>query len=242
MRSRVFDPRSSAKFIILVALAFIAVLWLPTVSAANSQPLLRPDPLAVGLKSGEEGTVSILVDNAEQMYGVEFHLQFDPNVVQVVDADSSKPGVQVAAGDWLNNTFVAVNKADNETGKIDFAVTRLNPAPPVSGSGVIATITFKAKNNGTSPLKVEKEIIASREGNEIKSVWQDGAIGVSPLGVAPSVNQTTHSGSEPSESSQPSQALPVREIVLLGAAGLGVLAFMGALIVAVAAIFVFRRR
>ena len=243
MLNRIFDSRPSARFIILFALTFVAALGLPRDTAADSQTLLRPDPLSVGLKSGEQGAVSILVDNAQQMYGVEFHLQFDPDVVEVVDADSTKPGVQIKPGDWLSNTFVAVNKVDNETGKIDFAVTLLNPAPPVSGSGPIATITFKAKNDGNSPLKVDKEIIASREGNEIKSVWQNGAIGVSPLGAAPGVDQTTHSGSGgPSESSQSSQALPVREIVLLGAAGMGMLAFIGALIVAVAAIVVFRRR
>lgn len=243
MLKQIFKTKLLSKTGVLCALglAFIMVLCLPQASAANSQTSLRPDPLSIGLKSGEQGTISMRVDNAEGMYGIEFHLQFDPNVVEVVDADASKPGVQIMPGDWLKNTFVAVNKADNTVGKIDYAVTLLNPAPPVSGSGAIATITFRAKSNGTSPLKVEKEIIASRDGKEIKSVWQDGAIGVSPLGIAPGVDQTPHSGSEPSESAQPSQALPIREIVLLGAAGLGVLAFIGALVV-VAALVIFRRR
>jgi len=241
---KMFDPIHRLKTLrwrdVLVALG-IALLagMLPQTSSANPQTLFHPDPQSIGLKSGEQGSISLRVDDAQNMYGIEFHLTFDPNVVEVVDADASKPGVQIAPGDWLKNSFVAVNKADNAAGKIDYAVTLLNPAPPLSGSGTIATITFKGKNNGTSPLKVQKAILASRDAKEIKSEWQDGAIGVSPFGNAPGVSQTTHSGDE---SSQPSEGLPIREIVLLGAAGMGVLVFIGAVFIAVVAIVLVRRR
>ena len=227
--------------IILLALMLCLGLWSDT-SAAEAPTILHPDPLSLGLRSGDQGVISIRIDNVQNLYGVEFHLKFDPNVVQVVDADSSKPGVQIAPGDWLKNTFVAVNKVDNTAGTIDFAVTLLNPAPPISGSGVVATITFSAKGNGSSPIQVEKAIIASRDGKEIKSSWQDGAIGVSPLAIAPGVSQTTHGGSGPSESTSSSQAMPVREIVLLGAAGIGVLALLGAVVLAIGAVIIFRRR
>lgn len=224
----------------LIALAIALLVGMfPQPSSANPQTLLHPDPQSIGLKSGEQGSISLRVDDAQNMYGIEFHLTFDPNVVEVVDADTSKPGVQIKPGDWLKNSFVAVNKADNAAGKIDYAVTLLNPAPPVSGSGTIATITFKGKNNGTSALKVQKAILASRDGKEIKSEWQDGAIGVSPFGTAPGVSQTTHSGDE---SNQTSEGLSIREIVLLGAAGVGVIVFVGAIFIALVAILVVRRR
>lgn len=219
-----------------LALGLVVALT-PSVTVADPQTVLHPDPLSIGLRAGDEGSVSIIADDVQNMYGVEFHLQFDPNVVEVVDADGSKPGVQIKPDVWLKNSFVAVNKVDNGAGKIDYAVTLLNPAPAVSGSGTIATITFKAKNNGVSPLKIQKAILASREGKEIKSAVQDGAIGVSPVGVAPPADQTKRGGEE----SESSQGLPMREIVLVGIAGVGVLVFLGALAV-VAGIFIFRRR
>jgi hypothetical protein len=241
MSVRSTKPYLKVSILGALALALAITLCQSQVSAAQ-QTLLHPDPPSLGLKSGEQGSISILVDAAQNMYGIEFHLKFDPNLVEVVDADPSKAGVQIKPGDWLKNTFVASNKADNGAGTIDYAVTLLNPAPAVSGSGTVAAITFKAKGNGTSPLKVQKAILASRDGKEIKSSWQDGAIGVSPLGIAPSVDQTARTGSESTDSTQPSQALPTREIVLLGAAGLGVVVFFGALALAVVAFVVFRRR
>lgn len=226
--------------VVLIALV-IALLagLLPQTSSANPETLLHPDPQSIGLKSGEQGSISLRVDDAQNMYGIEFHLTFDPNVVEVVDADASKPGVQIASGDWLKNSFVAVNKADNAAGKIDYAITLLNPAPPVNGGGTIAKITFKGKNNGTSPLKVQKAVLATRDAKEIKAQWQDGAIGVSPFGTAPGVSQTTHTDDE---SSQTSEGLPIRQIVLLGAAGIGVIVFVGAAFIALIAIIFVRRR
>jgi Cohesin domain len=227
-----------------VALVILALgLW-PAAASANPQAVVRPDPLSLGLRSGGEGSLSIRVDNVESMYGLEVHLTFDPNVVQVVDSDPSKAGVQLKPGDWLKGGFIAVNKADNAKGTIDYAITLLNPAPPVSGSGVVATITFQAKNSGTSPLKIIKAILATREAKEIQSELQDGAIGVSASGQAPVVQQPKGNNAQPSSGASapnPSSALPVPEILLVGVAGVGVLAFLGALLF-VGAILVFRRR
>ena len=139
---------------------------------------MRPDPPSLTLRPGEQGTIAIRVDNAADVYGVELHLRFDPALVEVVDAQPGQPGTQIAAGDWLAQGFAAVNKADNTAGTIDYAVTLINPAPALSGGGAVAVITFKGKAAGTSPLTVQKAIIASRQGKEIASQWQNGAITV----------------------------------------------------------------
>lgn len=229
--------------VVLGMLAILATGIVPASLAASPQVIVRPDPLSLGMRSGDRGSISIRVDNAQNLYGLEFHLSFDPNIVEVVDADSSKPGVQLEAGGWLKGGFAAVNKADNAKGTIDYAVTLLNPAPPINGGGIVATISFKAKKDGTSPLKIVKAILATREAQEINSQWQNGAIGVSILGQAPQVQVTTGNGNEqPSGGAvPPSSSLPTSNILLIGAAGVGVLGFFGALVL-VAAILVFRRR
>lgn len=232
--------RSSRWSVLFIALSVIlAVSAVPIATAENSNAILRPDPLSLGLKPGDQGSMVIRVDDVQNLYGLEFHMSFDPSIIEVVDADPAKSGVQIQQqNDLLKNSFVAVNKADNAAGTIDYAVTLLNPAPPVSGGGPVAIITFRAKGNGTSPLKVDKAIFATRKAEEIKSVWQDGAIGVSPLGQAPEVKPIAEL---PNTSSSPASQVPIFQIALLGAAGLGMLAFFGALVL-VLAIVVIRRR
>ncbi|MGB8644403.1 MAG: cohesin domain-containing protein [Anaerolineae bacterium] len=228
------------------ALAIFAIAFSPASTRANSQATVHPDPLALGLKSGDQGTLAIRIDNAESLYGVELHLSFDPQVVEVVDTDSAKEGAQLKPGDWFKGGFVAVNKADNAKGTIDYAVTLLNPAPALSGSGTVATITFKGKNNGTSPLTITHAILATRQAQEIKADWQNGAIGVSLLGQAPQVQvttsgpSTTNAGNSNSQGAPASSALPTN-LILIGVAGLAILGFLGALVL-VGALFILRRR
>lgn len=213
--------------------------------AANGNAVVHPDPLSVGLKSGEAQDVSIRVENVQDMYGVELQIKFDPKVVQVKDADDSKDGTQIAVGEWLQDGFVAVNQADNAKGTISFAATLLNPAPPLSGDGDAATITFRAKADGTSPLKISKALLATRDATEIKSSVQDGAIGVSLLGQAPAVQKNNNSAPKSNASSNNNTNAPAlpgtTSLLLLGAAGIGVLAVVGAVVVLLGIVLLRRR-
>jgi hypothetical protein len=152
---------------------------------AKADTLVRLEPATVGLRPGEQATVVVRVENVASLYGLEFHLQFDPKFIEIIDANPDKADVQIGEGDFLKGGFVAVNRADNKTGAIDFAVTLLNPAGPVDGSGVIASITIKALAEGTSPLKIVQAILATRDATEIHSLWQDGAVQISGSGKTP---------------------------------------------------------
>lgn len=218
--------------IVLFSLGVVLICLTPNVNAANSQTLIRPDPLAIGIKKSETQPVSIRIEGAQEMYGIEFHLRFDPKVVQVQDADKDKKGVQIATAQWVADGFVAANQVDNKRGTIDYAVTLLNPAPALNGDGVVATIQFKAIGDGTSPLQVSHALLATRDAQEIQAEWQDGAIGVSALGQAPVVKSNSNSNKQSNNSNSKSEsfALPLN-LLLLGAAGIGVFAFAGALVV-----------
>ena len=64
------------------------------------------------------------------------------------------PGVQVAPGDFLSADFVVQNRADNQAGTIDFAVTQLNPSKTKSGSGTLFTVYFQGiAADKTSPAE-----------------------------------------------------------------------------------------
>ena len=165
------------------------ILALPDIPAMaqNNQTVLGFDPLALGLKPETQGTVNVVVKNVQNLYGIEFQLAFDPNILEVVDANAVEEGVQIKPADRWKNGFVAVNKVDNGSGRIDFAATLLRPALPASGDQTIVTITFAARKTGTSALSVESAILSTRNAEVISFVKQAGKIGVSPSGNAPTM-------------------------------------------------------
>ncbi len=81
-----------------------------------------------------------------------------------MDADAGTDGTQIALGSFLSNDFVAQNIADNAAGKVDFGVSQMSPHGPVSGNGVLAKITFRAKAAGTANLAFSSVLLADASG------------------------------------------------------------------------------
>jgi hypothetical protein len=192
----------------------------PTV-AQDSNAVLRFAPSALGLMPGAQGTVNVVVENVHNLYGLEFQLDFDPNIVEVIDANPDEDGVQIKPADWWKDGFVAVNKVDNGSGRIDFAATFLRPALPASGNQLVATITFAGMKTGISALSIDSAILSTRSAEVIPFTKQNGKIGVSSNGQAPDANASTRSAG----------AAPGRQ-ALAGAAILALLAALGVFIYA----------
>lgn len=232
--------RRLVMWILLVTIFLgVGMVGLIPAAMANSGAIVRPDPLSLGLKPGAEKTVTLLFEDVQELYGIEVHLTFDSKLVEVVDADPDKPDVQIQSEDWLKDGFIAANRADNAAGKIDFAATLLNPAPPVNGSKSFAQITFRAKNDGTSPLKIEQVILTTRDAQVIPSQQQNGQLGVSEQGQPPVMGSSdTPPAPQPDEQSG---LFNLRSGLLVSVAGCGVFAFIIALLVVVGVIL-WRRR
>jgi LysM repeat protein len=126
--------------------------------------------------------VAIRVENVTNLYGVQINLSFDPALLQVVDADPVMAGVQVELGPFLNPDHIAVNEVNPSTGFIDFAYSSMAPTP-VSGSGVVATITFQGVAPGTSSLTFNQILLADIDGNPIPITQENGQVTVG--GAAP---------------------------------------------------------
>lgn len=124
--------------------------------------------------------------NAINLYGAEIHLIFDPALFAVEDADPAQPGTQVGLGPLLtsNAHFVALNRADNRTGRIDLAITQLNPTAPVSDSGVLARINLRVLAPSIGSLHITSATLADRNGTVIPATTQDGTVLIGPPAVA----------------------------------------------------------
>lgn len=138
----------------LLTLLGASATWADT----GARVYLQPVPAESGLVA-----VDVMAENVIDLYGLELHLKYDPAVLEAQDGKSDQEGVQVEPGALLpvDQGFVVANKADQGEGKVTYAITLLNPAPPVNGSGPIARLTFKTLQNTPSTINVEQAILVS---------------------------------------------------------------------------------
>ncbi len=146
---------NSSRFILLFSLiSLVLLLSAPAALAqAATRLYLQPVQSAAGVL-----TVDVMAENVTDLYGLEIHLKYDPATLETQDVNSDQTGLQVEPGTLLpvDKGFVIANKVDQAAGKITYAVTLLNPAPPVSGAGSIARITFKILQNIPSTVEIEQ--------------------------------------------------------------------------------------
>jgi hypothetical protein len=139
---------------------------------------LQVVPQVTQLAVGETSTFDLTIDEIADLYGVEVHLRFDPEALEVVDADPSTAGIQVQSGTFPAPDFVVQNQADNDAGTIDYTVVQLPPSEPGSGSGVAAVVTFRAKQPTVSRIEIESFVLADTTGHSIGAVHRDGQVRV----------------------------------------------------------------
>ncbi len=189
-----------------------------TMWAAGVSPVFPETALATTLKQG--GTtvtisppqvsltcpatqkVDILIGDVEQLFGVDLKVSFDPNVVEVVDADVNAPGVTVQPGNLPDVSggqgLVQENTVDVATGTINYAAIRLAPAQPQDGSGIIASVTFKAIGSGTTVIKLAAVALADATALPISATLTDGEIDVTCDGEPVATRTPTATATRPS--------------------------------------------
>ena len=161
---------------LIAGLPFTSVLAAGLLSAGTVAQLV---PATQTIAAGATTTVTFHVANVENLYGYQAEIAFDPAVVQVVDANPSMTGVQVALGSWLQPDFVFRNEADNSAGTIMLALSQLAPSAAVSGSGDLATITFRGLTMGVSSVRFTDLTLANMDSEVIPTTHQDAQLVVS---------------------------------------------------------------
>jgi hypothetical protein len=141
-------------------------------------------------------TVDVIAENVTDLYGAEFHLKYDPAVLSVQDLDTGQNGVQIETGTLLpaDQGFVVANKVEEAEGTITFAMTLLNPAPPVSGKGPLAQVRFNVLQNGLTTINVEHAKLVAANLQTIPSQTSPLTIEVSLPGTAASSSTAADSG------------------------------------------------
>jgi hypothetical protein len=135
--------------------------------------------------------VSIQIENVINLCDAEVNLTFDSTLLEVVDAAPDTEGVQIQAGDFFSPELSVRNIVYQDYGEINFAIFQLGVTEPVSGSGVLAAITFRGKEVGVSEIEFEDVFLEDCDGESIVAGTRAGSITVFGEGTpTPTVTST----------------------------------------------------
>lgn len=230
-------------------------------AAQGDTAVVRPEPPILNIGQGQVETVHIILENAHDVYGIDVRASFDPAVVEVVDADPARDGIQLIPGTFVQPDFLVRNVADNQAGTLMYVTTQVNPTPPANGTGVVFSVQFRGKVLGKqSELKIDSVAIADRRGVKLSVQPQSGVLAVvqpkpptatpvrtattapvSPTVPRAAATRVAATGtSVPANAGAPSgPAAPVSDTWLILIAGAGLL---GTVILLTVALLVLRRR
>jgi len=118
----------------------------------------------------DEFTVDVKVNNVEGLAGVGMDILFDSNVLEVLDANDKKPGIQIMDGNVFDMDYFlpAVNKVINNSIQYSAMVfsgdPENDPAPLFNGTGILCSIKFKAIASGTCNIEFDPNSITNPGG------------------------------------------------------------------------------
>ena len=162
----------------VIIVALLLQLCAPGLPVSHAQSTtITLDSSSALIQGCETIQVKIRINNVADLYGADVRLSFDPDVLEVVDADLGLDGIQLQNGGLLvPPLYYALNAADNTAGTIQYAITQLNPTLEVSGSGILAIIRLRAKSTGVSALHFTYSKLATRNGAALPATPVDGNV------------------------------------------------------------------
>jgi hypothetical protein len=169
-------PRAVSAFLLCGMIAFAGPLSSPMVSAA---PVIYVVPSFTRVWGPDEVfSVNLTITGVIDLYACEINVYYDPTILN---------GTGVVEGPFLKSqgiTFFTTNFNDNfnEThGLVRVADSVLGNVPGVSGSGVIATVTFLSKHVGSSALALAGTKLADSHTVPISHTDSSGSVEVVPV-------------------------------------------------------------
>lgn len=158
---------------VLVVAALVALSPVTGLAATSATLRFSPQPLSV--ETGAGFSVDVWVDDVANLYGAQVYIDFDPSILEVTKVQN---GTLLAAGPMSSLTY------DNTLGHVDIQIVQIAPSAPVSGSGALATISFRGKASGTSPLQfVTRDdkpalstLLTNENGGQITCSLQNGQV------------------------------------------------------------------
>lgn len=159
----------------------------PSGTCGGSGTVICIDPVTQTIGQNQVTTVDIRIDNVANLYGADVVLSYNKFILCAQDASHPCPNqtsVQLTPGPLLTSGgpgtyFMLLDYANNSNGTIESSINLLNPSQPITGSGVLATITFVGLGGPQSPIHFTYAKLGDQNGFQIPATTQDGVINVS---------------------------------------------------------------
>ncbi len=135
---------------------------------------LRLEPRSLSLKTGQQATIAVVVDNVNDLFSIPFLLQYNPAVISVEE---------VQHGGFLqggNQEIAIVQRVDKEHGQAIISATRQPNTVGVNGTGTIMGIVVKALAPGTSNLTIVQVNAKDSQQRPIPLVTSEATLQVQP--------------------------------------------------------------
>ena len=187
------------------------VLLLLTLTASGCALLggkpteVKIEPATITVDVGQTVDVFVNVENVKDLFAVELTLNYDANLLEVVDANPNQEGTQISPGDFLALDSLYINEASD--GTIEYVLSQVDPHQPVNGSGTLVRITLKGKANGATSLVLTGTALFDKGNSGIPATAKNGTItitGTAAAAVAPLPTNTP----EPAPTPIPPTAQP----------------------------------
>jgi hypothetical protein len=139
--------------LIILCLCFALV---GIVLAQDNQPILSLDMETTNLQTGQEYFVNLRLSNADNVWLVSAELRYDPEYLFILGTNSGSP---INQGE-LFPAEQSVEVADMVRGtSVVYLVSRIAPAEPINGNGLVATFRIYPLQAGTVEISfVEAEL------------------------------------------------------------------------------------
>jgi len=120
----------------------------PAPESADHPAKLRFEPASISLKAGETTTVSLVVEDAKDIYSLPVLIAFNQNVVMVEDV---RQGGFLSGG---TQPVALVQRVDKERGQAIISAARPPNTGGVSGTGIVLGIVVRGVAKGSSTLSI----------------------------------------------------------------------------------------
>ncbi|HEC36268.1 MAG TPA: hypothetical protein ENI39_07025 [Anaerolineae bacterium] len=174
--------------VLLIVAGLLAALR-PGLALGAPAAILRFQPTFVQARPGQTVRLEVWVDGAANLARLEFAASYDLAVLEPIDADPGREGVQIEVGPVFSDGYIPHNQADGGTMRL-VAHRFLPTHGSFSGQGIVAAVTFRVRDEappGSYPLHFDPASLRLLDPDEQPLAMggpTDGLVRVPPVTTA----------------------------------------------------------
>ena len=151
----------------------------------DSATVIRIEPVSVSVEQGTTFTVTVGIQQAQDLGAFQFNLEFDPAIVRVDDVS-----LGLLLGSTGRGTIILGPVVDNEPGLVRYGAISVGSQPGPGKDGTLAVITMRAQALGTTVLDLNHVYLSDTAGNAQTATLEDGTVTVAFWTATPTPTAT----------------------------------------------------